>query len=279
MSFFVVAPEGMLGRAWVERLRIDGEEWRSAGLPEIDLLDESSLKKIGSPNVIVNCAAYTNVDGAETDEETATKVNGVGVGNLARYAESVGATLLHYGTDYVFSGDASAPYPLDAPIDPVNAYGRSKAEGERQLRAAGKNHLNIRTSWLYAPWGQNFVLTMKRLCAEKDALRVVDDQRGRPTSAQHLAEASLRLWRANVRGDAHITDGGECTWHGLTSHIADWVESRGGSACDVTPCTSDEYPRPAKRPAYSVLDLSATEAAIGPMPDWKANVTKALVRS
>ena len=144
--------------------------------------------------------------------------------------------------------------------------------GEAAIRAATGAHLILRTSWLYAPWGKNFVLTMRKLGAERDALTVVNDQRGRPTSAQHLADASYRLLEAGATGTLHVTDGGECTWFDLAKAVIETVNPN----CDVQPCSSDAFPRPAKRPAYSVMDLGPTEALIGPMPDWRDNVAAAL---
>src|SRR5262249_33707839 len=142
---------------------------------------------------VVNCSAYTNVDGAEKNEAEAFGVNGSGVGNLAERCRQVGATLVHYGTDYVFNGKAKTPYPVDAPHEPVNAYGRSKADGEVRIFESSVKHLLVRTSWLYAPWGGNFVRTIAKHARARPQLLVVADQRGRPTSAEPLALASLRL--------------------------------------------------------------------------------------
>lgn len=276
MSIALIAPEGMLGRAFVEQLEAGTRPWRGASFPAIDITDPASVEAFvtDGTRVVLNCAAYTDVDGAETDEANATRVNGEGSARLAERCAAVGATLVHYSTDYVFGGEADAPWPVDAPLEPLNAYGRSKAAGEQAIRSSGAAHLIVRTSWLYAPWGHNFVLTMARLGREKDALRVVDDQRGRPTSARHLARTTLALLDEGARGTLHVTDGGECTWYGLAKHVVERVRPDGG--CVVSPCTSDEYPRPAKRPAYSVLDLAPAEALVGPMPDWRDNVDAAL---
>lgn len=270
----LISPGGMLGRAWTALLDAKGLPYEAVSRPELDLTDEASLQRIvrGGYRRVINCSAWTDVDGAETQEAEATAVNGDGVGRLAERCAEAGAVLVHYSTDYVFSGDADAPYPTDAAYAPVNAYGRSKARGEQLIRASGAQHLILRTSWLYAPWGKNFVLTMRSLGQQRDALSVVDDQRGRPTSCQHLADASLRLLDADARGTLHVTDGGACTWFELAKAVVETVNP----ACDVQPCSSDAYPRPAVRPAYSVLDLGPTEALIGPMPHWKANVMAVL---
>jgi len=185
------------------------------------------------------------------------------------------ALLVHYSTDYVFNGRARSPYPIDAPLEPINAYGRSKAVGEKALRESGCRHLLLRTSWLYAPWGANFVLTMRKLTGERDELRVVDDQIGRPTSAEHLAATSMKLIEADAEGTFHVTDGGQCSWHGFATAIALAVNPN----CRVVPCASDEFPRPARRPAYSVLDLGPAEAIVGPMRDWKDNLADVLAHT
>ncbi len=274
--YVVLGADGMLGRAWMELLAARGLDARAALYPEVDLTDEASIARAvdGPLTAVVNCAAYTDVDGAEADEATATRVNGDGVGALARRCAALGVPLVHYSTDYVFDGGADAPYPVDHPTDPVNAYGRSKLAGERALVDAGGPHLLIRTSWLYAPWGKNFVRTIASLAASRESLRVVDDQRGRPTSAEHLAELSLALLDHGARGTFHGTDGGECTWFDFASAIAAHVNP----SCVVHPCTSDEYPRPATRPSYSVLDLGPTEAAIGPRESWRVHLARVLER-
>jgi dTDP-4-dehydrorhamnose reductase len=215
-------------------------------------------------DIVINCAAYTNVDGAETEPERAERVNGDGVGALAARCRQVGATLVHFSTDYVFDGRATAPYPVDHPVAPIGSYGRSKARGELGVRESGARHLLVRTSWLHAPWGKCFPRTILELARTRERLRVVDDQRGRPTFAPHLARATLDLVNEGAEGIFHVTDGGECTWYGFAREVV----ARAGLACEVEPCTTAEMPRPAPRPAYSVLALEATEALLGPMPLW-----------
>ena len=252
----VVGALGMLGRAWRELLTECGIEHSGLDLPSLDITDPASISEhLGrKTRVVVNCAAFTDVDGAETREDEALVLNAKAVGNLADHCKKIGATLVHYSTDYVFDGKAQSPYPIDHPRDPINAYGRTKAQGETILEASGCKHLLIRTSWLYAPWAHNFVLTMLRLTRERDELRVVDDQRGRPTSAQHLARTTLALLEHEQAGTFHVTDGGDCTWYGFTCEI----KRLAGNQCDIQPCDSSVYQRPAVRPAYSVLDISKT---------------------
>ena len=271
---FVVAPQGMLGRAYVELLQQRGMHFSTGQRPTVDLAAPESLAAAipETCTAVINCAAYTKVDDAETHEAEAHAINCTGVAALAALCKQRGIPLVHFSTDYVFAGDAEAPYPIDTPHAPINAYGRSKAAGEEALWDSEAEHLLLRTSWVYAPWGNNFVLTMAKLSAERPALTVVNDQRGRPTSAQYLAQRSLALLQEGHRGTFHVTDGGECTWFDFTREIVRHLDRQ----CDVQPCSSDAFPRPAKRPAYSVLDLGPTDAAIGPSRSWQENLQDVL---
>jgi len=270
----LIGADGMLGRAWEELLQARGVEHVATTIEDLDITDANAVAKVVTLGVkwVVNCAAYTLVDAAEEHEALANEVNGHAVGRMAERCKAVGAKLLHYSTDYVFDGTATKPYRTDHPRSPVNAYGRSKALGEELLEQSGVEHLLVRGSWLYAPWGQNFVLTMRDLAKSRDRLRVVDDQRGRPTDSRRLAEVSLKLAEAGHRGTFHVTDGGECTWFELASLVAKIVNPD----CIVEPCTSEEFPRPAPRPAYSVLDVSATEEAVGSLIPWEHRVRDVL---
>lgn len=273
-TLLLIAPDGMLGTAWRKLLEAKRIPYRTAALPEFDITDPNAIKKFVTSDigVVINCCAYTNVDGAEESEDVATLVNGTGVGYLAEACCQADALLVHYSTDYIFNGNATAPYPIDGPIEPCNAYGRSKAEGERLIRERGQDHscphLILRTSWLYAPWANNFVLTIAKLAKEKESLQVVNDQCGRPTSAEHLAATSLKLIEEGARGTLHVADGGQCTWYDFATMIAEHVNP----ACKIEPCGSEQYPRPAVRPTYSVLDLAPTEAIVGTMPSWEINL-------
>jgi len=260
----------MLGRAFRELLTAKQRPFTGFDLPELDIAEPSQVGPLFERpwSAVINCAAYTNVDGAEADEAAALRANGTAPGVLAAGCARARVPLVHFSTDYVFAGDASVPYAVDAPLQPLGAYGRSKAAGEIAVRKSGAEFLILRASWLYAPWANNFVRTMARLTRDKPELKVVNDQRGRPTSAQHLAAATLALLDRGTRGTLHVTDGSECTWYEFTVEIARLL----GRSAIVRPCTTAEFPRPALRPAYSVLDLAPTEAIIGSMPDWRKNL-------
>lgn len=273
----LIGGHGMLGRAWQQSLVRSGIPFQAPSRKELDLLEVDDVNQWldGSQAIVVNCAAWTDVDRAEEEEKQATQMNGEAVGRLAQRCREVGALLVHYSTDYVFNGQANKPYRIDEPRDPLNAYGRSKARGEELIECSGCEHITIRTSWLYAPWGHNFVLTMMRLMNEKPELQVVDDQRGRPTSVTHLASMSMALIQHHARGIHHVTDGGECTWYEFASEIRRYMQAE----CRVAPCTSEQFPRPARRPAYSVLDLTQTERLLGAMPAWQDNLRAVLQES
>jgi dTDP-4-dehydrorhamnose reductase len=270
----LISPDGMLGRAHQALLTRRKLAFEAVSYPEFDLCNADNVQRTIDSRfrTVINCSGFTDVDAAETREAEAHAVNAEGVQRLAQRCRATSALLLHYSTDYVFDGKAKTPYATQAPRRPQTAYGRSKARGEELLIASGCEHLLIRTSWLYAAWGKNFVDTIARLGQQQPSLRVVDDQRGRPTSAEHLAERSLLLLERGARGIFHVTDAGECSWFEFACAI---VAASGGSA-RVEPCTTAEFTRPASRPSYSVLDLSATDALIGPARDWHSNLNDVL---
>jgi dTDP-4-dehydrorhamnose reductase len=272
----IVGERGMLGRAFRELLTRALRAYQGVDLPEVDAAEPRQVADLFTKpwSAVINCAAFTNVDGAETNEAAALRANAGAPRLLSQACAHAGVPFLHFSTDYVFSGQASSPYPVDAPMQPLGAYGRTKAAGETAIREAGGRHLIVRTSWLYAPWANNFVRTMAKLTRDKPSLKVVSDQRGRPTSAEHLAQTALALLDRNASGTFHVTDGGECSWYDFTVAIA----ANLGRSCSIVPCTTAEFPRPAPRPAYSVLDLSKTEALLGPMPDWHDNLASVLAR-
>lgn len=265
----------MVGRAWARLLAAEGLEHRALGRGDLDITDPSQIGRIEPGiDVVVNCAAYTLVDQAESDRAAADRANGEAVGALGERCKQIGARLVHYSTDYVFDGCGTEPYPVSAPTSPVNAYGASKLLGETRLAESGAPALLVRTSWVYASEGKNFVLTIADLLASKPELSVVADQRGRPSSAEELAKNSFRLAQLAGTGTFHLTDGGECSWFEFAREIRDQL----GLSTPVKPCGSDQYPRPARRPAYSVLDISASEALLGPLLPWQEALRQVLQR-
>lgn len=250
------------------------------GRAELDLADAAAVRrKLDEvrPDVIVNAAAYTAVDKAEHEPELANAINAAAPALLAQEAKQRGALLIHYSTDYVYDGAKAAPYVERDATNPLGAYGRSKLEGETGIRAAGCDHLIFRTSWVYAARGANFLRTMLRLGAERDELRVVNDQVGAPTWARLIAEATAHALRQAVQerrdgkfssGVFHLAAAGETSWHGFASAI---VAGRGGLRVkQVTPIATADYPTPAKRPANSRLATDAFRARFGlALPDWR----------
>ncbi len=266
----------MLGRAWSNWLRDHQLEWRAPSLDEIDFTRAESIQTIahGEWKTVINCAAWTDVDGAESHADLAMQINATAPAAIAACCADIGATLIHYSTDYVFDGTAKSPYAADHPRRPKGVYAQTKARGEEANETTGAKSLIVRTSWLYAPWGKNFVRTIRGLLLSRPEIRVVNDQRGRPTSAEHLVRVSARLAALGNAGVRHASDGGECSWYELACEIADQTPGAGR----VTPCSTAEFPRPAPRPAYSVLDLSETERVLGPMADWRTNLADVLRR-
>lgn len=263
----VLGSTGMVGRSWIKLLKQRNIPCTGVSRPAFDLMDPASIKACITDqyDLVVNAAAWTDVDGAEADEKGATRANAHALAEIARCCNEHNSTLISYSTDYVFAGDANTPYKTDAPINPVNAYGRSKALGEKILTESIANHILIRTSWVYAPWGSNFVRTIHQLAHSKDQLQVVNDQRGRPTSAQQLAKSSLDLYGTGAQGIWHLTDDGECTWFEFAQEIIHHSKL----SCNVLPCASELYPRPATRPSYSTLDVSNSRSLIGPIGSWR----------
>jgi len=236
------------------------------------------------PDVILNAAAYTAVDRAETDEATARLINADAVAALAGAARRLGSLIVHYSTDYVFDGTKADPYTEDDAPCPLNAYGRSKLAGEQALAASGADHLCLRTSWVYATRGRNFLLTMLRLADERPSLRVVDDQQGAPTWARTIAEATVSLVssclprerRAALCGLYHLAARGTTTWYGFAHEIMRLRSAGGLPAPHVEPISSDEYVTPARRPANSRLDVGRIERRFGiALPDWRSALSAA----
>jgi dTDP-4-dehydrorhamnose reductase len=243
---------------------------------ELDITDpDACLDAVANHDFVVNVAAWTAVDEAETHEDAAFAVNAVGAANLARGCSAAGVPMLQVSTDYVFAGDATSPYAEDAPIAPRSAYGRTKAAGEWAVQALCPQSWIVRTAWLYGAHGPNFVKTMARLAAERDTVSVVDDQLGQPTWTVDLAGAIVRLVEAGAPfGTYHGTSSGETTWHGFAQAI---FAELGLDSARVLPTTTDAFPRPAPRPAYSVLGHEAWRgAALDPLPSWRKSLSIAL---
>jgi dTDP-4-dehydrorhamnose reductase len=261
MGELILGAGGMLARG-LASLRPGA---RALGIAELDITDSAALARVIVPGVSVvwNAAADTRVDLAESDPSHLA-VNDVAVGEIARLCRDAGALLVHVSTDYVFDGRPGRPWREDDPVAPLNAYGRGKLGGERRALASGAEVLLVRTSWVFAPGGVNFVDTMLGLAASgRTELKVVDDQRGRPTFAPDLARALVRLVEVGARGLVHFANGGETTWYGLAKEAL----ARGGYPhVRLVPCTTDEFPRPAARPANSVLDTSRYESLTGEAP-------------
>jgi dTDP-4-dehydrorhamnose reductase len=219
---------------------------------------------------VVNCAAWTDVDGAEADEPAATAVNGDGAGHVAAAAAEAGALLVHLSSDYVFDGEAREPYAEDAPTGPRSAYGRSKLAGERAV--AGGRSAIVRSSWLFGPHGRNFVDTMRRIGAERDEVAVVDDQIGCPTYTGHLAHALVAVAERELTGVLHVAGAGRCSWFDLA--VATFAET--GIDCLVRPQATADLGRPAPRPAFSALASTRSDAPV--LPDWREGLRAHLAR-
>lgn len=284
-GWLVTGAGGMLGQDVLARLAVAGERATALDRAALDLTDAAAVRRAlerHRPAVVVNCAAWTAVDDAETREAEALAVNGDGPAHLADACARTGAVLLHVSTDYVFAGDATAPYAEDAPTAPRSAYGRTKLAGERAvLNTLPDRGYVVRTAWLYGTGGANFVRTMIRLEGQREKLDVVDDQRGQPTWSADLAGLLLALGRGALAGTAppgvyHGTSSGETTWYGLTREI---FRLLGADPDRVHPTTSEAFVRPAPRPAYSVLGHDRFAAAgVAPLRDWRAALAEAFPR-
>jgi dTDP-4-dehydrorhamnose reductase len=277
--WLVTGAGGMLGLDLQVALALSGLSGKDVkGLKhaDLDITDRNAVREaVRGFDVVVNAAAYTAVDDAESHEAQAFAVNAVGAANVAAACREVGARLVHVSTDYVFSGDATDPYAEDAPLAPRSAYGRTKAAGEWAVESHCPQAWIVRTAWLYGGGGPNFVKTMARLAGEQETLRVVDDQRGQPTWTMDVADAILRLVDGGAPfGVWHATSQGETTWNGFAREIFTLL---GLDPARVQPTTTDQFPRPAPRPAYSVLGHDAWRMArIARLPDWRTSLATAL---
>jgi dTDP-4-dehydrorhamnose reductase len=269
---------GQLGRALAAACGDRGLNYEGRDIDTLDIRNPHAVDNwitAAQPSTVVNCAAFTAVDDCETNEGQALTVNGTAVGYLASACDRVGARLVQISTDYVFPGDGDRPYTEEDAVGPVSAYGRTKLRGEEHARSFESN-LVVRTAWLYGRDGSNFVETMRaQIDRGAGGLKVVDDQRGCPTFCDDLADAILDLIDAGATGLVHAVNAGDTTWHGFAVEIA----RRLGAEIDIRPVTTEEFPRPAPRPAFSVLDTSRLESILErPMPPWQDALARYLER-
>jgi dTDP-4-dehydrorhamnose reductase len=282
---WLVGSGGMLGTEVQHLLQARGLDHQATGR-DIDITRRSEVARFAKayrPRWILNCAAYTAVDRAESEEDRAFAVNAEGARHLAQAAHDVGARLIHVSTDYVFDGRSEAPYQEDAPTAPLGAYGRSKDAGERLIRATCPDHVIVRTAWLHGPHGPNFVATMLRLMAERPALRVVDDQRGRPTYTADLAAILLDMVACEglAAGTYHYANAGTCTWYGFARAIQAESLDLGllRAAIPIEPIASEASGTPAPRPANADLATDRLRAALGiTPPTWQDGLSRHLHR-
>ncbi|MGL4991134.1 MAG: dTDP-4-dehydrorhamnose reductase [Sarcina sp.] len=248
---------------------IKNAEVIAVDVDKLNIANELHVKEFlieNKPDVVINCAAYTNVDKCEEAKEVSYVVNALGSKNLAQACEIIGAKFVQISTDYVFEGKGNIPFNEETGLNPQSEYGRSKLEGEFFAKEFCSRHYIVRTAWLYGYVGNNFVYTMRNLGATKECLMVVDDQRGNPTHANDLAYEVLKLIETETYGVYHCTGKGECSWYDFAKEIMCLSNIK----CEVKPCTTEEFPRPAKRPEYSSLDNKNLRETIGDeMRDWK----------
>lgn len=268
MRVLLVGAGGMLATDLVKTQPAD-VELDARDLHRLDITSADSIARSVAevrPDWILNASGYTAVDRAESERDLAMAVNGIGPGLLGDVAKRSGARVAHVSTDYVFAGDGKHPYREDDPVAPINAYGETKLEGERRLRDSGARALIVRTQWLFGVNGPSFPKTMTARARARQETRVVDDQTGRLTYTRDLATVIWRLMQTGAEGTWHAANSGEITWY----DVARWIFERQGVPHLLTPCTTADYPTPAKRPAYSVLDTSKLERLLGgPLPSWK----------
>ena len=281
MKILITGAAGMLGTQVVCDLQrgytelggipqcFEGAQLLLADLAELDITDKASCEKYmaeNKPDVVINCAAYTNVDGCESHQDDAFRVNAIGARNLAIACENIGAKLVHVSTDYVFKGDEPTPRREYDVTNPISVYGKTKNAGEEFVRQYCTKSFIVRTAWLYGYNGKNFVKTMLWLCNERGGASVGNDQPGNPTNAADLSHHLLKIAASEEYGTYHCTGNGECTWFEFASEIARLAGFEGA----MKPCTSDEFPTPTKRPAYSSLDNMMLRVTVGDeMRHWK----------
>lgn len=277
LNILITGANGQLGRSLQRLGCVSPHNYICTDVAELDITDAGAVLRAVREqgiDVIVNCAAYTDVERAEDDEPTAELLNHKAAGNLAAAAKATGATLFHVSTDYVFDGTAHLPYTEDAPTAPLGVYGRTKLAGERAVAESGCKYLTFRTAWLYSEYGNNFLKTMLRLTAEKERLNVVFDQAGTPTYAGDLAMTIFSIveggYFAGNEGLYHFSNEGVASWYDFAAEIA---AAAGHDKCRIRPCRTAEFPTKAARPAYSVLDKSKIKETFGlEIPHWRESM-------
>jgi dTDP-4-dehydrorhamnose reductase len=263
----------MLGQDVVRAAEFVNHEVVALGHADLDVTRPRAVRAVMEserPDAVINCAAYTKVDAAETDEATAGEINGAGAGILAAEAADIGAAIVQPSTDYVFDGGKRSPYIESDPTDPLSAYGRSKLAGEREVAAQNDRHFIVRSSWLFGAGGENFVETMLKLAGDLSQIVVVRDQIGSPTYTGHLADALVRLIDMEDYGIHHIAGGDQCSWYEFAVEIF----RQTGTDVRVFSCTTEEFPRPAQRPPYSVLGTERDYPIV--LPDWQEGLASYL---
>jgi len=263
----------------------------SVDFPDIDLTQADSIRRWvrdTAPQIVINAAAFTAVDKAESAPDQATLINAVAPGVMAEETKRLGGLLVHYSTDYVFDGTKATPYEEQDAPNPLGVYGRSKLAGDQAIQAVGVSHLIFRLCWVYGARGQNFLLTMMRLARERERLRVVQDQFGAPTWSRSIADATALALQQTVlardlgafSGLYHLAASGQTSWHGFAQRIVELMPAEGRRCLAVDAITTAEYPTPAKRPAYSVMSCAKLERVFGlRLPDWEASLGQVLERS
>ncbi len=288
----ILGRNGQLARAMLEKASALGWQVEARGRQEIDLLDPGSLRQLlreMQPHVVLNTAAYTAVDKAEEEPDAAFALNCDAVANIARVCAELAVPLVHISTDYVFDGHKAGPYVEEDEPAPLNVYGRSKLAGEQKVRELLEQHMIVRTSWLFSPWGHNFVRTMLHLAQAHNELRVVADQHGNPTYVPHLADALLIMMQhilqaaperqAHMWGTFHLAGSGAATWHELARAVILEAAPFTGRKPIVNPISTAEYPAPAQRPANSTLDCGSFLNAFGlALPPWQEGVRACVYR-
>ncbi len=281
LNILITGANGQLGNELRQCCNESANNYLFTDIAELDITNAIAVLQYIRENkidVIVNCAAYTQVDRAEEEVELADRINRHAVASLALAATQNGATLIHISTDYVFAGTANTPYTEEDIALPTTVYGRTKLAGEEAIRQSGCNYLIIRTAWLYSTYGNNFVKTILRLTTERERLQVVADQTGCPTYAADLAAVIHHIIEQGkyqgYKGTYHFTNEGVCTWYDFATEIA---RQANHTQCRITPCSTDEYPTKAHRPAYSVLDTAKIKKTFDiQIPTWRESLTECL---